>query len=288
MPDYPARESFFAHRFVRLLTKTAAAQELGPEVTWLLTVVAHQEDAKRYCGAVTYWNEQLMPLCGFRSKGRLVRVREAAVRSGWLHYETGGRTQPGRYWCLVPNGYDSLPDGPCDESDPFQDRTANGTQTEPKPNGKRNQSRTPSTLFPSPNPEGGKPADAGPSAAEINDVVTAWNASGLAQCRKLTDKRRSALRKRLADPDWRQTWREALDRAARSSFCQGENDRGWKADIDWFLQPDSVTRILEGKYDDRNGQRGNSVSAVEVDFQETADVLARKRAEQAVGNGGPA
>jgi len=33
-----------------------------------------------------------------------------------------------------------------------------------------------------------------------------------------------------------------------SPFLLGENDRGWRADIDWFLRPDSVTRILEGKY----------------------------------------
>ncbi|MBI1314497.1 hypothetical protein GC176_24660 [bacterium] len=282
--EYPARESFFAHRFVRLLTKTAAAQELGPEVTWLLTVIAHQEDAKRYSGPVTYWNEQLMPLCGFRSKGRLNRARQSAVESGWLHYETGGRTQPGRYWCLVPTGYEQLPDGPCDESEPVQNRTANGTHAEPT----RNRNGAPSTLFPIPNPKGGKPADAGPSAADIEDVITVWNESGLAQCRKLTDKRRSALRKRLADSDWRQNWREALDRTVRSSFCRGENDRGWQADIDWFIQPDSVTRILEGKYDDRNGQHSNSGSADDVMDRHTADVLARMRAEQAAGNGGPA
>jgi hypothetical protein len=28
----------------------------------------------------------------------------------------------------------------------------------------------------------------------------------------------------------------------------GVNDRGWKADIDWFLKPESVMKIIEGKY----------------------------------------
>lgn len=129
VPAYPKRERFLAHRLCRLLTKTAAAQELGPEVTWMLTVIVHQEDAKRYSGAVTYWNEQLMALCGFRSKGRLIRARQAAVDSGWLHYETGGRNQPGRYWCLVPAGYEQLPDGPCDESGSFQNRTDGGVNS---------------------------------------------------------------------------------------------------------------------------------------------------------------
>ena len=28
----------------------------------------------------------------------------------------------------------------------------------------------------------------------------------------------------------------------------GKNDRGWKADIEFFLRPDSIAKILEGKY----------------------------------------
>ena len=45
----------------------------------------------------------------------------------------------------------------------------------------------------------------------------------------------------------------ALDRVRSSSFCRGQNDRGWRADLDWFLRPDTVTKLLEGKYEDRNG-----------------------------------
>lgn len=130
------------------------------------------------------------------------------------------------------------------------------------------------------------PAGAGPSAEDFDEVVTSWNASGLVRCRKLTDRRRAALRKRLSDADWRDGWREALDRAAQSAFCRGVNDRGWRADIDWFLQPDSVTRLLEGKYDGVGSQRDVSASPDDVLARHTAEVLARKRAEQAA-SGGP-
>lgn len=295
MTSYPQRGGFFAHKFVRLLTKTAAAQELGPEVTWLLTVIAHQEDAKRYSGPVTYWNEQLMPLCGFRSRGRLQRARQSAVDYGWLHYETGGRTQPGRYWCLVPTEFEQLPDGPCDESEPVQNRTANGadesqtvqnrTGNAPQADPTRPPNGSPSTLFPIPKPEGSQPAGAGPSVEELDEVVEAWNESGLVRCRKLTDKRRSALRSRLADSDWQSSWREAIDRAAKSAFCRGENGSGWRAGIDWFLRADSLTRILEGIYDDRSGQNCNSAASDDVMARHTEEVLARKRAEQAAGGG---
>lgn len=48
--------------------------------------------------------------------------------------------------------------------------------------------------------------------------------------------------------------REAFTKANASEFLQGKNDRGWKATFDWILKPDSITRILEGKYDSRNPQ----------------------------------
>ncbi len=36
--------------------------------------------------------------------------------------------------------------------------------------------------------------------------------------------------------------------AEESSFLRGENDSGWKADLEFVLKPESATKILEGKY----------------------------------------
>lgn len=41
---------------------------------------------------------------------------------------------------------------------------------------------------------------------------------------------------------------EAIWRIPQTPFLCGENDRGWKADFDFLLQPKSFTRILEGSY----------------------------------------
>jgi hypothetical protein len=68
----------------------------------------------------------------------------------------------------------------------------------------------------------------------------------------LNPKRRTALRARMRDPTWRDGWREALDRIPKCSFLMGHGSRRWKADLEWFLRPDSVSRILEGKYDDND------------------------------------
>jgi hypothetical protein len=41
---------------------------------------------------------------------------------------------------------------------------------------------------------------------------------------------------------------EAIAALERSPFCRGENDRGWKADFDFLLQPKSFTKLIEGTY----------------------------------------
>jgi hypothetical protein len=41
---------------------------------------------------------------------------------------------------------------------------------------------------------------------------------------------------------------EAIAAVERSPFCRGENDRGWKADFDFLLQPKSFNRLIEGFY----------------------------------------
>ena len=82
------------------------------------------------------------------------------------------------------------------------------------------------------------------------DFLTAWNESvPFSRIERMTDKRQTALRARRADDSWRRDWRKALAKVRGSPFLRGENDRNWKADVDFFLRPDSVTRILEGKYD---------------------------------------
>jgi len=111
-PTYPKRPMFFAHRFCRLLTRAAVAQQIGPEACWLLAVIAHQEDAIHYARPVTYYNEQLMPLCGFGSRKRLVEARRKAIDGGWLFYRGGGKGTPGTYWALIPEAYQETPDGP--------------------------------------------------------------------------------------------------------------------------------------------------------------------------------
>lgn len=174
MPKYPKRGSHFAHRFTRLLTKAAVAQELGPECCWLLTIVSHQEDAKRYSGPVIFWNQQLMALCGFGSERRLSRTRDACVEAGFLHYEPGGNRKPGRYWCLTPDYLES-DDSPVDEGIDLQFDAHGDAQNASHGAGnvtgiaqpRRKHSACPSTLSLNPNPN--KTPCSPPQAGDVTE-----------------------------------------------------------------------------------------------------------------------
>jgi len=67
---------------------------------------------------------------------------------------------------------------------------------------------------------------------------------------KLAPHREKALRLRLAEIGGLEVWNEALAKLEASSFCQGNNPRGWKASFDFMLQPSSLWKLLEGSYDD--------------------------------------
>lgn len=86
----------------------------------------------------------------------------------------------------------------------------------------------------------------------VDDVVEAWNElaedRGLAKVVKVTPNRRKQIQARLReyDPD---DWSKALGAIYKSKFLCGENDRGWKADFDFLLQPKSFVKLVEGSYD---------------------------------------
>jgi hypothetical protein len=120
------------------------------------------------------------------------------------------------------------------------------------------------------------PADK-PCDGEV--VLGEWNQQMGQTCR-WTPKRQKAFRERWKSPAWRESWQDAVARAAASDFCRGVNDRGWLADFEWFLKPDTVTKLLEGKYDDRERKAAaGPVTFGQQRQQNTVELLARLKAE---------
>jgi hypothetical protein len=103
-----------------------------------------------------------------------------------------------------------------------------------------------------PAPKGASPQKNDPDKLTATEVIEAWQERmvprGFPAIAKMTGERERKLRARLKDSTLEE-WQRAMDALERSAFCRGENDRGWRADFDFLLQPKSFTKLLEGAYD---------------------------------------
>ena len=103
--------------------------------------------------------------------------------------------------------------------------------------------------------KGSKP----PPSGFISEVFDAWNAmaekTGIPRCLIVSDSRRRTIQARERDPFFQENWNVAMDKVSKSNFCRGENDRGWTATFDWFIKPESFTKVVEGKYDNREQKK---------------------------------
>lgn len=90
----------------------------------------------------------------------------------------------------------------------------------------------------------------GPSD-DVAEAVALWNEvagrHGLPKAKTIDKTRRGAIRARLRDGGL-EVWCEALAAVERSPHCRGENERGWRADIDFVCDPKSWRRLREGFY----------------------------------------
>ena len=70
----------------------------------------------------------------------------------------------------------------------------------------------------------------------------------LSQAVSLTPERKKKIRARISDHGGVEAWKTAMANIERSAFLRGKNDRSWRADLDFVLQPSSFTRLVEGGY----------------------------------------
>lgn len=72
-----------------------------------------------------------------------------------------------------------------------------------------------------------------------------------------------------SDPE---AWRAYCRRIAAAPHLRGENDRGWRADLDWVLQPSHLAHIMEGRYD-RPAGNGNGADVYASGPRGRADAI---------------
>lgn len=85
-----------------------------------------------------------------------------------------------------------------------------------------------------------------------DEVLEYWNTlagrHGLPKISKLTPARKQRLKARIKEFPEIESWATAFKNIERSAFLRGDNDRGWKANFDFLLQPGSFVKLIEGVY----------------------------------------
>jgi hypothetical protein len=88
-------------------------------------------------------------------------------------------------------------------------------------------------------------------SASLPPLAVVWNEScgdGLSKVIGCSSTRNRLAKARWLDKPDPAYWKEVISKIKESSFCLGQNDRGWKADFDFLIRPDTHLKVLEGKY----------------------------------------
>jgi hypothetical protein len=90
-------------------------------------------------------------------------------------------------------------------------------------------------------------------------IVEKWNEMaerhGLPLIRKLSPDRRRKMLARIRDHPL-EDWLDAFDAIERNPWLHGDSRGGWRANIDFLLQPSSFQKLIEGNYDRSQSAHG--------------------------------
>lgn len=95
------------------------------------------------------------------------------------------------------------------------------------------------------------------STSSADAVVRSYNdlCPSLPSVRTLSDKRKRDIKTRLKKYTL-DDFRKVFEKAEKSSFLRGDNERGFRASLDWLINEGNMAKVLDGNYDDRpNKQR---------------------------------
>lgn len=90
------------------------------------------------------------------------------------------------------------------------------------------------------------------STSSADAVVRLYNdlCPTLPSVRTLSDKRKRDIKTRLKKYTL-DDFRKVFEKAEKSSFLRGDNERGFRASLDWLINEGNMAKVLDGNYDDR-------------------------------------
>ena len=73
----------------------------------------------------------------------------------------------------------------------------------------------------------------------------------------ISENRRKAINARLRTYGI-DAMREVFEKAENSDFLKGRNNNNWSANFDWLMKDGNFCKVLDGNYDNKNGQQNYS------------------------------
>lgn len=97
-------------------------------------------------------------------------------------------------------------------------------------------------------------------------ILHEWNKiGGVVHFKNWSKPRSGKLRSRMSEKGWYENALLAIPKIQNIPFMLGVNDRSWKANIDFFLRPDTVTKICEGAYAEESTNISKASELLTVD-----------------------
>lgn len=102
-----------------------------------------------------------------------------------------------------------------------------------------------------------EPSRAGEAKSiDYEAIKSKWNeetGGALGKLVMITGRRREMVRARIRETSVEDFF-TMIHNAATSSFLRGESQRGWVANFDWCIRPNNYPKVLEGRYNDHEGE----------------------------------
>lgn len=92
-------------------------------------------------------------------------------------------------------------------------------------------------------------------SAPVREVVEAYNKTCVSfpAVKSLSESRKKAIRARLKTYSLGD-FQAMFEKAEKSDFLKGENQRNWSANFDWMIKDSNFAKILDGNYDNEKGK----------------------------------
>ncbi len=105
------------------------------------------------------------------------------------------------------------------------------------------------------------------------EFMNLWNSHGnLPKIHTFTKHRKRILATRSKEPEFAEKWRLIVEKLSRSPFHTGQNNRKWRADIDWLLKNDTnYVKILELVEPDFSTREVSDTEAAELMAEVSGD-----------------